>query len=100
MTAGSLSVDILSIGNVSLQKMNQMSLRVKSGLTQRALDWRVRAAFSGVFSAQASSVKMALSHPSRQQVTHTVRRLLRYGERELISNQQARKIIGLSSRHS
>ena len=37
MMAGSLSVDILSVGNVSLQKMNQMSLRVKSGLTKRGV---------------------------------------------------------------
>ena len=43
MMAGSLSVDILSVGNVSLQKMNQMSLRVKSGLTQRAqMMWEVK----------------------------------------------------------
>jgi len=40
--------------------------------TQRALDWRVRAAFSIVFLAQANSVKMALPYPTRQQVTQTV----------------------------
>src|SRR5512145_1733330 len=45
----------------------------RSRPTQRALDWRVRAAFSGVFLAQANSVKMAFPCPSRQQVTHAVR---------------------------
>jgi len=44
----------------------------KSGLTQRALDWRVRAAFLSIFLALASSAKMALPHPTRQQVTQTV----------------------------
>ena len=46
-------------------------------LTQRALDWRVRAAFFKPFLlAQASSVKMALSCPSRQPVTQAVRCLV------------------------
>ncbi len=44
--------------------------------TKRALDWRVRAAFFKPFLlAQASSVKMALSCPSRQPVTQAVRHL-------------------------
>jgi len=57
----------------------------KSQPTQRALDWRVRAAFSSVFLAQASSVKKALSCPSRQQVTQAVGRLGRYGMKTLSS---------------
>ena len=40
--------------------------------TQRALDWRVRAAFSSVFFGSGNSVKTTFSRPSRQQVTHTV----------------------------
>mgnify|MGYP003471356241 CR=1 FL=1 len=34
-----LSVDIFSVDNVGLQKMNRTSLKVKSGLGQRATDW-------------------------------------------------------------
>jgi hypothetical protein len=49
MTAGSLPVDIFSVDNVSLQKMNQRSLKVKSGLTKRAPDAGESAAISSSF---------------------------------------------------
>ena len=55
-------------------KAKASPLRRQASLTQRALDWRVRAAFSGVFLAQANPVKIVSSHPSRQQVTPAVGR--------------------------
>jgi hypothetical protein len=44
------------------------------------LDWRARAAFSSVYLVQAISVKMALSPPSRQQVTPAVETVEKVGE--------------------
>jgi hypothetical protein len=48
MMTGSRSVDIFSVDNVSLQRMNQKFLKVKSGLTQRAPDWWESARFQAV----------------------------------------------------
>jgi len=74
MTAGSLSVGIFSVDNVSLQKMNQMSLRVKSGLTKRALDAGKSARFSSVFSASAFFSVDGVPPSAPAQVTQTVGR--------------------------
>jgi len=60
---------------VNLAVVSSFGLRVlrsKTPPTQHAPDWRVRAAFSNVFFAQADSVKMALPQPSRQQVMQAV----------------------------
>jgi hypothetical protein len=62
-----LSVNIVGIDNVGSPKMNRTSLKVKSGLTKRALDAGDSAAFSSIFLASSFFCSQAESTPPQRQ---------------------------------
>jgi hypothetical protein len=56
------------------QKNN--SLKAKSGLTKRAVDWRDSARFTSIFLASGFFCSQTFSQPARQPLTQTVGQFL------------------------
>jgi hypothetical protein len=69
-----LAVNIFGFDNAGSQKVNQMSFKVKSGLTKRAVDLWESAASRSIFLASGFSCSQAFSQPAHKPLTQTVGR--------------------------